>query len=89
MSIVSTLSGPSTIISTTLNRLAPQLLAELDSAYDAADALENLLVRASKQRCLPCIQCSLTQARECDNGRMLRVLIKLGFINERPAHEGL
>ena len=27
-------------------------------------------------------------AREADNGRLLRLLIKLGFINERPEHEG-
>jgi hypothetical protein len=50
--------------------LAPQLLAELDAAYDHADGLEHLL------------------AREADNGRLLRLLLKLGFINERPEHEG-
>ena len=50
--------------------LAPQMLAELDSAYDHADALDSLL------------------AREADNGRVLRLLVKLGFVNERPSHEG-
>lgn len=50
--------------------LAPQMLAELDSAYDHADALDSLL------------------AREADNGRLLRLLLKLGYINERPDHEG-
>ena len=50
--------------------LAPQLLAELDSQYDHADAMEALL------------------AREADNGRLLRLLVKLGFVNERAALEG-
>ena len=40
--------------------------------------------------CLPCMVRQMGELeKECENGRLLRLMMKLGFVNERPELNGV
>ena len=68
-----------------LSGLVSQLVSKPPGAFELCARMNGHMVHELEQQYLHIDSLDCLLSRECENGRLFSLLVKLGFVNERPS----